>query len=70
MEISSNYTNLFEDIALSQVNEIKKAAIMEELGIKVATASMVADDIISSLADNGWEMDEVIPEDSTVSYHV
>ena len=70
MEISSDYTNLFEDIALSQVNEIKKAVIMEELGMKIATASMVADDMAASLVYGGYEPDEVIPEDSTISFHV
>ncbi len=72
MEINSvnNYSALFQDLAATQVNEIKKAAILEELGIKVATASMVADDLIMSMADNGYQMDSVIPEDSTVSYHV
>ena len=66
--INSNYTDLFQDIANSQTKEIKKAAIMEELGLKVAMASITADSIMSSLG--GYEMDSVIPEDSTVSFHI
>lgn len=70
MEISSNYTDIFQDLASTQVNQIKKAVIMEELGMKVAVASMVADDIATTLIDGGYQMDSDIPEDSTVSYHV
>jgi hypothetical protein len=67
---SSNYSYLFEDIASKQVNEIRKNAILEELNTKVAMASIVADDIMMGIANNGYEMDSVIPENSTVSFHV
>ena len=70
MEISSNYTDILQDMLSYQVNDIKKAVIMEQLGMKVAMAAGVADDIITSLVDGGYQPDAVIPEDSTVSYHV
>ena len=66
--LNNAYNNLFEDIADTQVNEIKKAVIMEELGLKVGMASLTADSIISSLG--GYEMDSVIPENSTISFHI
>ena len=66
--VNSDYSNLFQNIADTQAKEIKKAAIMEELGLKVAMASITADSIMSSLG--GYEMDSVIPDDSTVSFHV
>ena len=68
--ISPDYASFLQELAASQVKDIKKAAIMEELGIKVATASMVADDIATSLIGGGYQMDSVIPENSTVSFHV
>ena len=66
MEIS----DILQSDVSHQVNEIRKAVIMEQLGAKVATASMVADDIMTSLINGGYVPDEVIPEDSTISYHV
>ena len=66
--VNSDYSNLFQNIADTQAKEIKKAAIMEELGLKVAMASITADSIMSSLG--GYEMDSTIPDDSTVSFHV
>ena len=66
--VSNGYIDLFQDITTSQVSEIKKAAIMEQLGIQLAIASDVANSICASFG--GYEMDSVIPEDSTVSFHV
>ena len=66
--ISNSYADIMQDIAASQAKEIKKAAIMEQLGLKVAMASLTADGIMSSMS--GYEMDSVIPENSTVSFHV
>ena len=68
--LSNDYSAIFQDIAATQVNEIKKAAILEEMGIKVATAAMVADEIMTGMVDGSYQMDSVIPENSTVSYHV
>jgi len=66
--ISNNYADIMQDIATDQAKEIKKAAIMQELGLKVAMASLTADSILSSMG--GYQMDSVIPDDSTVSFHV
>ncbi len=66
--LNNNYTDLFQNLANAQAGEIKKAVIMEELGIKVAMASINADSIMSSFG--GWELDSSIPEDSTVSFHI
>ena len=64
----NNYADLFRDTANYQAKEIKQAALMEQLGLKVAMASINADSIMSSLG--GYEPDAVIPEDSTVSFHI
>ena len=66
--ISNGYSDIFQDLTDTQAKEIKKAAIMEQLSMKVAMASLTADSIMSSLG--GYEMDSEIPEDSTVSFHI
>ena len=66
--IDNSYTDLFQNMADSQAKEIKKTVIMQELGLKVAMASLTADGILSSF--DGYEMDSVIPENSTISFHV
>lgn len=63
---SNSYSNMFQDIASYQSKEIKQAAVMEELSLKVTIASITADSICNSL----FEPDSVIPEDSTISFHV
>lgn len=70
MQIGSmnNYSDIFQNVADSQAKEIKKAALLEELSLRVGMASITADSIMSSLG--GYEMDSEIPEDSTVSYHI
>ena len=68
--LSGNYADLFQDIASVQASEIRKAAVMEQLGIKVAMASLSADEIISSMAYGGYIPDSEAPEDSTISFHV
>ncbi len=66
--ISNNYSDIFQNLADTQAKEIKKAAIMEQLSMKVAMASLSADSIMTSLG--GYEMDSEIPEDSTISFHI
>jgi len=68
--VSNNYADILQELVADEVNQIKKATILEGLNMKVATASMVADDIATSLINGGYQMDSSIPEDSTLSYHV
>ena len=72
MEINSasGISELLQDMVASQAKEIRKAAILEQMGVKVAMASKVSEELIMSAINGGYQMDSEIPEDSTVSYHV
>lgn len=68
--LSSDYSKIFQDIASTQVNEARKSAMLAQLSTKVAASEMVAQEIASSLVNDGYEMDSTIPDDSTISFHV
>ncbi len=72
MEIDAvnSLSDLLQEMASSQAREIKKAAILTQMGAKVAMASKVSEELIMGAIDGGYQMDGEIPEDSTVSYHV
>lgn len=72
MEINSasGISELLQEMVSSQAAEIKKTVILEQLGMQVAMASKISEELIMSAIDGGYQMDSEIPEDSTVSYHV
>ncbi|MBR2069453.1 MAG: hypothetical protein IJ877_06810 [Candidatus Gastranaerophilales bacterium] len=65
--ISNDYSQILQDMVETQSRQIKEAVILEELNMKMAVASTIVDSITSS---DTYQMDSVIPENSTVSYHV
>ena len=69
---SSNYLDMFDYLTFSQVNEIRKTAILQQKGQELNIASSVANGITSSIIEsqNGYEFDSKIPEGSTFSLHV
>ena len=67
---STDYSYLLEDMILTDVNEIRKSAVLQHLGGKMDRAMSVANEITSSMGPGGYQMDNVIPEDSTFSIHV
>ncbi len=67
---STDYSAILENMLLTDVNQIRKSAILQHLGNKMAISTSIANDIASSLTSEGYQIDSEIPEGSTFSIHV
>lgn len=73
MEINSNqnsFADILTDFTGDTVKNIKKTAIIDNANKKIEFVSSMANEISQGIQNNGYQMDSVIPVDSSVSYHV